>query len=91
VTQAHFDLDWSRVTAMLNRESDPKDRPYTPSVDRREASKLATSAMRQDWRDVHAELARRHPGKGKRWYSVQIARMSVARGRDAETIRKHLR
>ena len=90
VNEDQIELDWPRVTAMLSRESDSKDKPCAPSIEKREARKLATAAMRQDWRDAHADLARQHPGMGKRWYSLKIARMPVACGRDAETIRKQL-
>ena len=66
------------------------DKPYSPSIEARETRKQATAAMQQDWRDAQAELAQRHPGMGKRWYSIKIARMPIAQRRDAETIRKQL-
>ena len=90
VSEGQIEVDWPRVTAMLAHDADSKDKPYAPSIEAREARKLATAAMQQDWRDAHAELARQYPGKGKRWYSIKIARMPIAQGRDAETIRKHL-
>ena len=83
-------LDRPRVAEMLAHDADSKDKAYSPSIEAREAGKLATAAMRQDWHDAHAELARQHPDKGKRWYSMKIAQMQIARGRDAETIRKQL-
>ena len=85
-----IELDWARVEEMLARESAARDKAYTPNTEARGARKLETAAMRQDWRDEYAKLAEQHPGKGKRWYSIQIARMPIARGRDAETIRKQL-
>lgn len=90
VNEGGIELDGPRVTAMLAHVADSKEKPYTPSIEAREARKLATAAMRQDWRDAHAQLARQHPGKGKRWYSLKIARMPIACNRDAETIRKQL-
>ena len=90
VNEGQIKVDWPRVTAMLSRETDSKDKPYAPNIEKREARKLATAAMRQDWHDAHADLARQHHGMGKRWYSQKIALMPVACGRDAETIRKQL-
>lgn len=90
VNEGQIEVDWPRVTAMLAHDADSKGKSYSPSIEAREARKLATAAMQQDWRDAHAELARQYPAKGKRWYSVKIARMPIACGRDAETIRKQL-
>lgn len=90
VNEHQIELDWPRLAEMLSREQESKDKTYTPSIEAREARKQETAAMRQDWHDAHAELARQHPDKGKRWYSIKIAQMPVARGRDAETIRKQL-
>ena len=39
---------------------------------------------------AEGSLRHEHPGKSKKWYSLKLAHMPVARGRDAETIRKHL-
>lgn len=91
VNEHQIELDSTRVEEMLVRESPAKDKTYSPNTKARETRKLETAAMRQDWRDEYAKLAKQRPGMGKRWYSKQIARMAIARGRDAETIRKQLR
>ncbi len=90
VNEDQIELDRLRVSEMLSRKPQWKDETHTPSIEAREARKLATAAMRQDWRDAHAELTRQHPGKNKRWCARKIARMPIAQGRDAETIRKQL-
>ena len=86
-----IELDSARVPEMLAREASAKDKAYSTNTDAREARKRETEAMRQDWRDEHRNLVEKRPGKSKRWYSNQIARMPIARGRDAETIRRQLR
>ena len=91
VDGSEINLDRTRVEEMLVRESPARDKAYTPNTDAREARKLETAAMRQDWRDEYAKLAEQRPGMTKRWYAMRIARMEIARGRDAETIRKELR
>lgn len=83
-------LDEQRVQGILSLEADSVSRPYAPNTDKQEARKQATEAMRQDWKDAHEQLQTQNPGKTKRWYSIHIARLPVAQGRDAETIRRRL-
>jgi hypothetical protein len=64
---------------------------YTPSIARREVGKLDTQAMYENWRKAYRKLKREKPGKSDVWYSLQIAKMDIAQGRDAETIRKHMK
>lgn len=67
------------------------DERYTPSNAKREARKLDTKAMYENWKRDYRQLRRRRPGMSDVWYSQQIAKMDVAQGRDAETIRKHMK
>lgn len=83
-------LDRRRIDAALNLKAKPADKPYESNTVKRESRKQATAAMRQDWRDAHEKLQREHPGKSKKWYSIRIARLPVALGRDSETIRRQL-
>jgi hypothetical protein len=62
-----------------------------PSIDKREASKLKTQAMHQDWRGEYSKKLERHPTKGDVWISKQIAKMNIAQGRGAETIRRNMK
>lgn len=83
-------IDTQRIRFMVDQVAS-STKPYEASTDRREARKQQTAAMYKDWQDAYSDLLRRYPGKSKTWYSLRIARLDVARGRDPETIRKHLR
>lgn len=86
-----IELDMPRIQHLLAADSGAVDKAYVPNVDRREARKLKTQTMYQEWRDAHTELLVTHPGHDTAWYARKIARMDLARGRDWDTIRKHLR
>jgi hypothetical protein len=83
-------LDQPRIESVLSLKVKPADKPYDSNRNKRESQKQATAAMRQDWRDAHLRLKRKQPGKSKKWYSIRIASLPVALGRDAETIRRQL-
>jgi hypothetical protein len=68
--------------------ADPR---YTPSNARREARKLDTQAMYEEWRKAYRALKKQRPKMSDVWYSRQIARMDAGAGKSAETIRKHIR
>ena len=82
-------LDKARIRSLLDVATEP-GKAYTPNTDQRAARQLATQAMYQEWQHAYDSLRREHPGKSKKWYSLRLARMPVARDRDAETIRKRL-
>jgi hypothetical protein len=67
------------------------DARYTPSNVRREARKLDTRMMYGGWQKAYRDLRRRRPNMSGVWYSQQIAKMTIAQGRNADTIRKHLK
>jgi hypothetical protein len=67
------------------------DNRYTPRNARREARKLDTQAMYENWRKEYRALRKKRPDMSKVWYSRQIAKMDIARGRDSETIRKRIK
>lgn len=64
------------------------DNRYTPSNVKREASKMNTQAMHASWQKKYRELKRNKPGKIDVWYAKEIAKLDIAHGRKAETIRK---
>jgi len=67
---------------------------YTPTTTRREAGKLKTEAMYEDWRRAYRKLRREHPNTTRypdTWIAKQIARMDIAQGREPETIRKQMK
>lgn len=67
------------------------DSRYTPSNARREARKLDTEALHESWRKEYRSLKKRRPGMSDKWYSQSISKLDIAQGRNAETIRKHIR
>jgi len=70
--------------------SESSDR-YQPSTARREARKLDTQAVYESWRKAYRELKKTRRGMSDVWYSQQVAKTDIANGRDAETIRKHMK
>ena len=58
---------------------------------RREARKLDTQAMYEDWREAYRDLKKQRPRMSDVWHSRQIAKLDIANGRDPETIRKHMK
>jgi len=67
------------------------DNRYTPSNAKREARKLDTQAVYESWRKAYRGLKKTRRGMSDVWYSQQIAKTDIANGRDAETIRKHMK
>ena len=67
------------------------DARYTPSTARREVRKQETIAMYGQWRKAYRELKKKRPNMSDVWYSQQIAKLDIALGRDAETIRKQMK
>ena len=80
-------LDTFRVRQLVD-QSQMADPRYTPSNARREIRKQETAAMHESWRRAYRKLARSNPDKSAAWCSQQIAKMGIAKGRSAETIRK---
>lgn len=61
------------------------------SSTRRESRKLDTKERYESWRKAAKEYRRKPQGKSERWVSLQIAKLPIASGCSAETIRKHIR
>ena len=83
-------IDVDCINDFLNREPLSQGKAYIPSISTREAKKLETLAMYQDWKDAYIVLNQSHPDKSKSWCSLQIAKMDIAKSKDAETIRKNM-
>lgn len=83
-----FTLDAEEVRRLVDASS-TLDSRHTPSVVRREARKLNTQALHENWRKEYRTLKQRRPGMSDRWYSQQIARSET--GHSAETIRKNMK
>jgi hypothetical protein len=85
-----FTLDDVSIRRLADSAVTADDR-YTPSNARREARKLDTQAMYESWRKEYRAWRRKRPGMSDVWCSQQIAKMDIANGRDAETIRKRMK
>jgi hypothetical protein len=83
-------IDRDHIDILLNSEPIAIGKQYTPSTTQRETSKLKTQAMYQDWQDAYLSLKAKYPSKSNTWYAEKIRKMDIAKGRDADTIRKHM-
>lgn len=83
-------LDVTQIRRLAD-SSTTADNRYTPSNTKREAHKLDTQAMYESWRKEYRTLRRKSPGMSDVWYSQRIAKMEIAKGRNAETIRKRMK
>ncbi len=84
-----FTLDGLVIRNMVDAATTADPR-HTPSTVKREASKIDTQAMYAGWQKAYRALCKKSPGKSDVWYSQQIAKTLVAKGRDASTIKKHM-
>ena len=84
-----YSLDQALIRLLVDNSTVADDR-YTPSTVRREAGKLGTEAMRDEWRKAYRKLKKERPKMSKTWYAQQIAKMEIAKGRGVATIRKQL-
>jgi hypothetical protein len=85
-----YSLDVVGVRQLVDSATTADPR-YTPSNAKREARKLGTQATYKAWQKAYRELKRRHLNMSDVWCSVQIAKKDIAAGRNADTIRKHLK
>jgi len=47
--------------------------------------------MYKEWQKAYRAVAKERPDMSDVWYSRQIAKLSIAKNRAAETIRKYMR
>ncbi len=83
-------VDLNRIDDLLNSEALSKGKKYTPSTSKREASKLVTQAMYQDWNDEFLRLKDQQPKMTNPSIAKKISKMEIAKGRGVETIRKNM-
>ncbi len=84
-----YSLDSARVGQLIDAATTADNR-YTPSNAKREARKVDTQAMYKDWQKAYRELKKKHKDMSETWYSQQIAKMDIAKGRSAGTIKKNM-
>jgi hypothetical protein len=85
-----FSLDQATIRLQVDAATTADNR-YTPTNARREARKLKTEAMYKNWRKAFRGLKRSRPKMSDVWYSQRIAKMEIAEGRDAGTIKKNMK
>ena len=61
------------------------------STVRRDARKLDTQSMYKEWQKAYRATSKERPNMSGIWYSRHIAKMAIAKKRNAETIRKHMK
>ena len=83
-------IDHDCIDDLLNRPPLQQGKTYTAATNKRDARKLETLAMHQDWKDEYLKIKKSHPNKSKAWCSTQLAKMDIAKGKDSETIRKNM-
>jgi hypothetical protein len=64
---------------------------YQASTARRDSRKLDTQAMYESWGKAYREQKKKHPNMSDVWYSRQIAKTDIAKGRNAGTIKKNMK
>lgn len=85
-----YSVDGAAIRQLVDTATTGDSR-YTPSNARREARRLETRDLHERWRKEYRALKKRRPDMSDVWYSQQIAKMDIAEGRNAETIRKHMK
>jgi hypothetical protein len=85
-----YSVDQPSISRLAD-SSNNADPRYAPNTTRREARKLDTQAKYADWQRAYRDLKKRKKGMSDVWYSKEIAKLDISGGRDAETIRKHMR
>src|ERR1035437_4776418 len=84
-----YAVDSARIRQLVDAATTGDSR-YTPSNARREGRKLKTQAFHERWWKEYRAFKKRRPEMSDVWCSQQIAKMDIANGRSAETIRKHM-
>ncbi len=85
-----YSVDTEAVRQLVDAATTGDSR-YTSSNARREARKLDTKALHESWRKEYRAFKKRRPEMSDVWYSLQIAKLDIAKGHSAETIRKHMK
>lgn len=84
-----YSLESARVGQLVDAATTADNR-YTPSNAKREARKVDTLAMYKGWQKAYRELVKKRPNMPETWYANQIAKLPVAKGRSAGTIKKNM-
>ena len=92
LASGHLSIERAAVLDMVDLPplSESADR-YQPTTARRDARKLDTQAMYESWRKAYHDQKKKRPNMSDVWYSQQIAKMDIAKGRNASTIKKNMK
>jgi hypothetical protein len=82
-------IDGSMIRLLVDAATTADPR-HTPSNAKRESRKLETQAMYKDWQKAYRELRKKYKTSSETWCSQQIAKMPIAKGRNAGTIKKNM-
>ncbi len=85
-----YSLDGGMIRQLVDAATTADNR-YTPSNAKREARKLDTQSMYESWQKEYRSLKKRRRNMPDVWYSKQIAKMPIANGRTAGTIKKNMK
>ena len=85
-----YSLDGAMIRQLVDSAT-TADHRYTPSNAKREARKLDTQARYASWQKVYRDLKKQRRNRSDAWYARQIAKLDIAAGRSADTIRKHMK
>lgn len=78
----------NELICKLVDSSQTGDSRYTPNSNRREARKQEIKKRNKVWQKEYRRMKKENPGKSDVWYSLKIAALPIADGKDSETIRK---
>ena len=84
-------IDTAAIKSLAKQSHSVTPKEYKPSVVKRETRKLETEAMYADWQKAYRQLLKARPGNSDVWYSLQLAKKPIAVGRNANTIRRHMK
>ena len=85
-----YSLDVAMIRQLVDSATTADNR-YTPSNVKREVRKLDTQALHESWQKEYRALKKKHRGMSDVWYSQQIAKLDIANGRSAGTIKKNMK
>lgn len=85
-----YSLDKTMILQLVDTAATADER-YTPSTLKRETRKLDTQAMYESWQKHYRKLKKERPQMSNVWISQQIAKLDIAQGREAGTIRKNMK
>jgi hypothetical protein len=87
---SRYEIDVTSVIQMIDTAT-TADPLYTPSTAKRESRKIETQAMYASWQKEFRSLRKKHTNKSDVWFSQQITKLPIAKGRSSDTIKKHMK